>query len=86
MHGMDSVDGFDLDDDAFFDKEVDSIACLNLDLVVYDRQTDFMPEGQSTLCHLMRETFCIDRLEQAGAEIGMDPKGAVKNTLRPPVM
>jgi hypothetical protein len=71
LHSFDLYD-FDLYDDAILDEHVDAVANVQAQPVVDERHSDLCFDSKLGNSQLHRQTRCIGRLEQAGAEPAMD--------------
>src|SRR6185312_2934655 len=80
-HGRDLFESLDLHDDAVMDEQIEAVARLDLDSVIYDRQRKLPLEGQTRLAQFVSETGLVDALEQAWPQRSMNRQGAAQDPL-----
>jgi len=57
--------GFELHNDGFLDEQIDSIARLQLDILIRDRQLDLRPNTKAAFTKLICQTHLIGALQQS---------------------
>jgi len=70
-----------LNDDAFSDKEIDSIPRIDLNPVIYHRQPQLMVEFNAIFCELIPQARVVRALEASCAQSGVHFHGSAQNLL-----
>src|SRR5262245_46016299 len=74
--------GFDFDDDAVFEQEVDSIAGVESYAAVHDRQTNLVLKLYAARHELMAETSAVRTFQQPGSERAVNLHRGFDDALR----
>jgi hypothetical protein len=72
VHWQHSLNAFDLDDETFFDDEIDAVRRVKLNAFVHDGQSDFLFKLAARLRELIGQTSAAGTFEDAGTEDSMD--------------
>jgi len=73
MKWQNSFNSFHFDDHGILHKQVNPVAGIYFDTVIYDRQEHFGLHGDAAGIQFVLETFLIGTLEKPGSKRRMDP-------------
>src|ERR1700704_5624147 len=72
MNGNNVLDGLDLDNHRFFDKEIDTVTELNRNPIVNNRKDFFGLEADAEFAQFVRHANPVRPLKQSWPQSGMD--------------
>ena len=82
MNGKNVLDGLDLDNHRFFDKEIDTVTELNRNPVVSNRKDVFDLEADTEFAQFVRHADPVRPLKQSWPQSGMNSIGGIQNEVR----
>ncbi len=81
VYGFETLNGLELDDDRVVDHDVESIACVEMDPLVLERQRNLGGGRQAAEAQLINQTAPLDALQQARTEAPVHLDGGTDDLL-----
>jgi hypothetical protein len=79
VNSLDALNTLQLNDHRILDEQVDSVATVQMDALVHDRQINFSPVANASQVELMTEALFVGRFEKTRTECPMHFDGSANN-------